>query len=190
MTVIKAIFFDLDGTLVNTHDANYLAYKDAIQDTLNITVGSDLKDYIKQGMSSDEFIPKVAPQVTKEDVAAINTRKKSTYRQHVDKTVLNEYLATFLKQLSPTVTTALVTTAKRHNAEAVLSAHDLHPHFSFCIYGDDVESMKPHPEAYITALEKAGVEAHEAIAFEDSDKGVLAAEAAGIIVIRIQDFEA
>jgi HAD superfamily hydrolase (TIGR01509 family) len=49
----------------------------------------------------------------------------------------------------------------------------------------DTERAKPRPTLYLEALEKLGVEAGEAVAFEDSPNGAMAARAAGIYVVGI-----
>jgi len=50
---------------------------------------------------------------------------------------------------------------------------------------DNVASVKPDPALYLLALEKLGVTADEAIAFEDSPPGILAAKRAGLFCIAI-----
>lgn len=52
--------------------------------------------------------------------------------------------------------------------------------FEVVVTGDDVERLKPDPEAYLVALARLGVTAAEALAVEDSPPGLAAAEAAGI----------
>lgn len=187
--MIKALFFDFDGTLVDTHEANHLAYKQAIEDVTGIElVSTELNSLIRQGMSSRDFLPKVLPNATSEIIDAINTRKKDTYKAFISLVVPNTYLIEFARKMAKTCTIALVTTAKKANAETVLSEYKLRDIFDFCIFGDEVTMMKPDPEAYLIALERSGVEASEALVFEDSDKGAKAAEAAGISVIRVGDF--
>lgn len=187
-TTIKGFFFDLDGTLVNTHEANFRAYKQAVNDITGEELGDDLMAKIKNGESSKDFLPVLLPEVSNEHVDAINTRKKEVYPSHLDASELNVYLSTFLKQMSENYVTALVTTAKKDNAEAVLAAHGIDSYFDFKIFGHDVKSMKPSPEAYLLALEKSGLSADEVIAFEDSQKGIDAATAAGIATIHIRNF--
>lgn len=48
---------------------------------------------------------------------------------------------------------------------------------------DDVSAVKPDPALYLLALERLGVTADEAIAFEDSPNGILAAKGAGIFCV-------
>ena len=50
---------------------------------------------------------------------------------------------------------------------------------------DDVGAVKPDPALYLLALERLGVTADEAIAFEDSPNGILAAKRAGIFCVAI-----
>ena len=49
----------------------------------------------------------------------------------------------------------------------------------------DEERAKPRPTLYLEALDALGVEADEAVAFEDSPNGIRAAKAAGIFVVGI-----
>ena len=49
----------------------------------------------------------------------------------------------------------------------------------------DAERAKPRPTLYLEALERLGVDAAEAIAFEDSPNGALGAQRAGIYVVGI-----
>jgi HAD superfamily hydrolase (TIGR01509 family) len=59
--------------------------------------------------------------------------------------------------------------------------------FEAIICGDDVSPgrTKPHPDLFLKALDALGVDADEAIVFEDSPNGVNAARAAGIFVVSI-----
>lgn len=188
MAIIKGFFFDLDGTLVDTHEANYLAYRHAIESVTTVTVSEELKLLIKSGENSNSFLAKLIPDIDDESILMINTKKKEVYPDFLNVSVLNDYLSVFLSQMSEHYTTALVTTAKRQNALAVLKQHDLEKYFSFMIFGEDVKNMKPHPDAYKLALKKSGLTASEVLAFEDSEKGMQSAEAAGISTIHIRNF--
>lgn len=187
-SVVKAFFFDLDGTLVDTHEANYLAYRQAIADVAGVEATEELRQLIQQGRSSKEFIPIILGVQKNEVIDRINERKRETYKTFISHSTPNKYLVDFIKKISQHHITGLVTTAKKHNADTVLHTHDLNEDFSFKIFGDEVEYMKPHPEAYLMAIEKSGVLPHEILVFEDSDKGIMAATAAGLTVVHIKDF--
>lgn len=51
------------------------------------------------------------------------------------------------------------------------------------VFGDDVAELKPHPQAYVTALKRLGVRAARAVAVEDSGPGLRAALAAGLTTV-------
>jgi HAD superfamily hydrolase (TIGR01509 family) len=56
----------------------------------------------------------------------------------------------------------------------------LRRYFDALVASNDVDRTKPDPELYRTACEWLGVQPHEAVAFEDSLHGLLAAKAAGL----------
>ena len=188
MTVIKGFFFDLDGTLVDTHEANFLAYHEAVKTVKGVEVSDTLRQSIKSGESSKIFLPKLLLGLEGHEVDEINSEKKRVYSNHLNSSSLNGRLVGFLENLSEHYVTVLVTTAKQANARSVLKHHELESLFTHTIFGDDVVDMKPHPEAYLKALELTGLNADEVVAFEDSEKGMEAATGAGINVIQIKDF--
>ena len=51
------------------------------------------------------------------------------------------------------------------------------------VTGDQVEDGKPHPEAYLTAAARLGVDPAACVAIEDSPTGVASARAAGCVVV-------
>jgi len=187
MSLIKAFFFDLDGTLVNTYEADYLAYRDAIKKV----VGSDItrEDFAQtNGKEMRHKLADLTPGITEEQVLNIAEQKKYHYAKYLHLTVPNEPLITFLRAQARDQRAVLVTTAKRHNAMLVLDAHNLTTHFSDMVFGDEVPHPKPHPQPYLVALNKTGLQPYEVVAFEDSDTGAASAIAAGISVIRVGSF--
>jgi len=49
-----------------------------------------------------------------------------------------------------------------------------------------VEHVKPHPEGYLLALDRLGVAASEAVAFEDTEAGIASAKAAGLTCLAVR----
>jgi beta-phosphoglucomutase-like phosphatase (HAD superfamily) len=57
--------------------------------------------------------------------------------------------------------------------------------FDVSVVGEDVERGKPHPDAYLLAAERLGVDITKCVAIEDSPTGVASALAAGAIVLAV-----
>jgi HAD superfamily hydrolase (TIGR01509 family) len=89
-----------------------------------------------------------------------------------------------LELRSAGIPTALVTMSIRTLAQTVAGSIDFEA-FEHVVAGDEVEHSKPHPAAYLRALELLGVEARDCVAIEDSPPGVASATAAGIATIGV-----
>jgi len=187
--VIRGFFFDLDGTLVNTYEADYLAYRDAIEEIVGVRIGQDA--FAKtHGQEMKAKLALLVPDISPTAVPQIAAAKKKHYQKYLELTVVNETLVRFMSECAEHSVLALVTTAKRDNALAVLQAHDLERYFTHMVFGEDVKASKPDPESYLLALSRSGLASDEVIAFEDSESGIEAARAAGIAVIHVEAFAA
>jgi HAD superfamily hydrolase (TIGR01509 family) len=183
---VQALLFDLDGTLVDTREANYLAYRDAFAES-----GHDLTREAfatTWGRDSRDFIPDLLPGVEAAAVDRIRSAKSRLYAEQVHRTSGNAALIDFLRMVAPTHRTALVSTAKSDNGRHILETHGLTPLFDVVIWGDDVARSKPDPEGYLRALELLGADPAHSLAFEDSETGRAAAFAAGLPVLEIPHF--
>lgn len=87
------------------------------------------------------------------------------------------------------VACALVTMSYASLAEAILAAAP-DGAFSVVVTGETVERGKPHPEPYLTAAARLGVDPARCVAFEDSKTGLASAEASGARVVGVQLFVA
>jgi len=84
------------------------------------------------------------------------------------------------------VPVGVVSSAARAEIDAVLEGAGLADAVEAIVSLDDVESAKPAPDAYVRALELLGCDApQDAVAFEDTDVGIAAAQAAGVRCIAV-----
>ena len=81
----------------------------------------------------------------------------------------------------------IATSTKTTLAEKKLERSGIRHYFGSVIGGDQVQRGKPDPEIYLKALTQLGLEAEQAIAFEDSDNGARSALAAGLRVVLVPD---
>lgn len=82
---------------------------------------------------------------------------------------------------------AVATSSRNPHAEHHLSAAGLLDLFETVVTRDDVVNPKPHPEPYLTAAERLGVNPRRCLALEDSHSGVRAAHAAGMQTVMVPD---
>ena len=83
--------------------------------------------------------------------------------------------------------TAVATSSRNPHAHHHLGAAGLLDLFETVVTRDDVVNPKPHPEPYLTAAKRLGVEPARCLALEDSHAGVRAAHAAGMQTIMVPD---
>jgi HAD superfamily hydrolase (TIGR01509 family) len=184
MAIVKGFFFDLDGTLVDTYQADFLAYRDAISAVTGASI-SDEQFAKTHGQEMRQKLKSFNLKLSTEEIANIAEHKKQYYGRYIDQTKPLKELIGFLRYVSNGHTTVLVTTAKAQNAKLVLEAHGLTKFFTHTVFGDEVQYSKPHPQAYKLALAKCGLRPKEVIAFEDSDSGITSATKAGIVVVKV-----
>ncbi|MCW3848027.1 HAD family phosphatase [Sphingomonas sp. LB-2] len=178
MAELAALLFDLDGTLVDTAEANYRAYAAALAEA-GVTIGREQFDAVATGRRWTQFLPLLIP----EGHAAIAERKRALYPGLLGASRLNQPLVDLAR--ASRLRLGLVTSASRSGTEAVLAAHGLSGFFEVVITGDDVAEPKPAPDAYRLAAARLGLQPLQCLAFEDSDPGAESARRAGIAVVRI-----
>jgi beta-phosphoglucomutase-like phosphatase (HAD superfamily) len=59
--------------------------------------------------------------------------------------------------------------------------------FDVVLCGDEVTHPKPHPESYLTAAARLGVNIHNTVAIEDSHNGITSARTAGCTVVAVPE---
>ncbi len=176
--MLKALLVDMDGTLVQSAEANAAAYAMALQEC-GITVDAGELAPSIDGRSWRDFLPALTmarPEVAPEAVAR---RKRVLYPDFFHLLRLNEPLVDLLRMLRGKLATALVTTASASAVAGIMERFALADLFDVVVSGDDVIRAKPDPEAYVHAASQLGVTSSECLLIEDSETGMQAARAFG-----------
>jgi HAD superfamily hydrolase (TIGR01509 family) len=182
---LQAVLFDMDGTLVDT-EPYWIAAEYALVASFGGTwndehahtlVGSALIDsaiYIREHGGVDLDPPVIVERLI-DDVV----------RASLDSIPWRPGARALLAELAARgVPCALVTMSYTRLANTMTD--QLPPGtFATVVTGDQVNDGKPHPEAYLTAIRRLGVEASYCVAIEDSPTGITSAEAAGAIVVAV-----
>lgn len=193
---IKAIIFDVDGTLADTEDGHRQSFNkafaecgfdwhwdEALYDKLLAVTGG--KERIKYFVS--DFL---AGYARPEDFEDVVKRLHAVKTQHYN-AMLREGripLRPGIRQLiseahAAGITLAIATTTTPENVATLLEVglgQDWQKHFAALGCGDIVPHKKPAPDIYFWVLEKLGLPAADCIALEDSENGLHASLAAGI----------
>lgn len=174
---MKLVIVDLDGTLFDTKDVNYHAYKDAIA---NYGYKIEYQYYCDfcNGRHYLDFLPQITT-TDSEILTKMHKAKKEAYKKHLDKAVLNEGLVDIIRLMRNEYKTAVVTTASKENCDDILKKFDLYGLFDLVLTHDDIAKSKPDPEGFLKAMQYFGATPEETIIFEDSNVGLDAAQRSG-----------
>jgi len=183
VTCGAALFFDLDGTLVDS-DPQHLAAFQRVFAPHGISVDRVAYDRDIHGVSNETIGTTFLSHLSVERRSAILAEKEAIYRADlgdVEPIAGAMGLLDFADRRG--LRRAVVTNAPRANAEAVLSALGLDARLPIVVVGSELERSKPDPLPYLEALKRTGALASRSVAFEDSPSGVRAAAAAGLAVV-------
>jgi len=205
VSALRALLFDVDGTLAETErDGHRVAFNQAFLEhglpwhwserrygeLLAITGG---KERIAHFAAEEEPGWLRRPDATAA-IAAIHLAKNRRYQELVagGAIALRRGLRSLLAQARRAgLHLGVVTTTSRGNLDALLAATldaESREAFALRIAGEDVRRKKPDPECYRLALQRLGLRPEQALAIEDSRNGLLAARDAGVPVLIVRSF--
>jgi len=172
-----AVLFDLDGVLVDSTESVERAWK-AWAQAHGLDAGEIIR--VAHGRRTVETIRLVAPHLFAETEAVALEKSEAEDTSGV----LEVLGALELVAGLPQSRWAVVTSGTRLIATARLRAMGL-PLPETLVTADDVTNGKPHPEGYLRAARKIGVDPSECVVVEDAPPGIQAARAAGMRVIAV-----
>lgn len=192
----RALIFDVDGTLAETEDFHLAAFNDTFaarglpwhwsraqyRDLLTTTGGKErISRYLEEIGENPEDWPIAALHAEKTRRFGLLLAQGIPLRPGIAALIAEARAAGCLLGVATTTTPANVEALCR--AGFGVGAGDV---FDAVAAGDMVRAKKPAPDVYQLALSMLGVAPNEAVAFEDSRNGVLAARAAGLPVVLAQ----
>jgi HAD superfamily hydrolase (TIGR01509 family) len=183
--MLKALLFDLDGTLVETDSLHFLIWQDFLRDH---GIESDRAFYQANisGRLNPDIVADLLPQLDAEAAADFIWRKEAEFRNRATSLQPMPGLMQVLSWAEQqAIQIAVVSNAPRENALFALKALQLEARFAKIVLGDDLPRGKPDPLPYQEALKQLNVTSEQAIAFEDSPSGMRSAIGANIFTVGI-----
>ena len=178
--MIGALLWDNDGVLVDTEPLYYRATRELLAE-----VGVDLtREHfadlsLRQGRSCFDLAADRG--VAADELEALRRRRNERYA-----TLLQVGIAPLpgvvdcLRAMHGRQPMAIVTSSNPDHFEIAHRTTGLAPYFEFILTNADYVRHKPHPEPYLTAAARLGVDPASCVVVEDTERGLQAATAAGM----------
>ena len=193
---LKALIFDVDGTLANTeHDGHLRAFNETFKffeldwhwdselysELLSVSGGKErLAYYISN------YNPKLESSLSIKDIADIHNKKTEIFVERVanGQVSLRVGVERLIEEaVDSGLRLGIATTTSLKNVEALMYStlgENALDKFDVIGAGDIVKRKKPAPDIYRYVLDKMGISSDECIAFEDSEIGFASATSAGL----------
>lgn len=186
---LRAIIFDVDGTLAETEELHRRAFNETFA-AAGLPWHWDRGDYrrLLKTTGGKERIAAFAAQTggRAPDIPALHRDKTARYAALMAEGAvsLRPGIADLIADArAEGLRIAIATTTSRPNVDALIRAAmgaDTDAIFDAVAAGDEVAAKKPAPDVYLLALHRLNLTAPEAVALEDSLNGVRSAHAAGL----------
>lgn len=191
---LKGIFFDMDGTLLDSERYHTQAF---------LKIGKDFgitpphPPEVVHGLlvgRADHLVYEVVKHwkgfpsewSASDFVAEKNKNLLGILRSVPRKAFLPDAIVSLLTEIrSVNLKLALVTSSERVVTDELLRMSEITELFHLILTRDECPSHKPDPWPYRKALELTGLSAEEVLIFEDSEVGIIAAQGSGAHVARV-----
>ncbi len=178
--MIKAIFWDNDGVLVDTEPLYFKATREVLAEAgIPLSAEQFIRISLQEGRSAFDLArDRGMPADTLEAMRRERNRRYAA--------LLGEGIAP-LPGVAETLSTlhgrcqmAIVTSCLQEHFEIIHRHTGILQYFDFILTREHYRHTKPHPEPYLSALNRSGLARAQCLVIEDTERGLQAADAAGL----------
>jgi HAD superfamily hydrolase (TIGR01509 family) len=176
MTLAKAVFLDIDGTLMDTNYLHIEAWARAFEEVGARPPRSRIHHEVGKG--SDKLIPEFVEDGKAERVSELHSEYYAELQERGHPLPGAKELVASLAERGYEVW--LATSAKPEELEHHMQELGAEGKMAWVVSSDEAEESKPAPDIFGLALERAGVSPEDAVVVGDSVWDVEAAKDAGV----------
>jgi len=184
---IQAVFFDLDGVIVDTLHYHYLAWERMFNE-----LGGSISEHsvlLHEGRASREILPRFLEEagvsLPLEEHERFIDRKREYYRSIVKVRYYPNVFEVISELRYRGFGTALVTASSLKNMHAALNGEQ-RALFDFLISGDEVHRAKPNPDPYLAPMRHFNLAPEQCLVVENAPLGIESAKNAEMICVAVQ----
>lgn len=177
--MIRALFFDNDGILVDTEKYYFQANRRImLEHGLDLSLDEYFQFFLKDNCGMWHLLDPAG----RENVTSLRSKRNDYYSDLLaTEEIAIAGAGDVLKTLSKHFKIGVVTSSLRRHFSIIHGRTGFARYFDFVVAEGDYTHYKPDPEPYRVAVDRSGFALEECLAIEDSPRGLAAAKAAGLV---------
>ncbi len=186
-TPLRAVLFDVDGTILDSNDAHARAWVDSLKEAGRDVGFEAVRPLIGKG--GDKVLPELTGiEAESEEGKRISERRTEIFTERYLSTLqpFPGTRALLERMRDDGLSLVVATSAKKAELQGLLERAGVADLFDERATSDDADGSKPEPDIVLAALERGGVRAEESVMIGDTPYDVESATRAGVRILAVR----